>query len=223
MKTKDWIYTHILPSAGYAAIRFYSRLLRVTVFGRQIVHDLKASEKTIVFAVIHGRQFMSYRMFRNNNLCVMSSPSRDGRLQGEVLTRFGFSVVYGSSSKSPVRAMVGMIKQMQKGGGDGIMAVDGPRGPVYKVKPGILFLAKKLNAVIVPFVFSCERAIIMKAWDKYMLPKPFSKTVVLYGSPFYPSKKTDKDAIAEECLRLETILADSMKRADAEAGYTEHE
>jgi len=215
---KDWTYKYILPSLGWAAVTVYSRLLRLTIVGKERNREVLESDKPVIYAVIHGRQFAVYRVLGYNDLCVMSSTSRDGMLQAGVLKKFGFKIAYGSSAKSPVRALVGMIKLMQAGY-NGIMAVDGPKGPIYKVKPGILFLAKKMDAVIVPFVFSSKKAVIMKAWDKYMLPKPFTKTVALFGEPFFPSADSSKDVIDKECEALEKILLDSMKKADELAGW----
>ena len=221
-KFKNWLYKNILPAAGWLAISGYSKILRKKVYGKKSTEEIIRSGKRVIFAVIHGRQFMVYNTLGYRGLCVMSSTSRDGRLQADVLKRFGFNVAFGSSSSSPVRALVGMIKLMQKGH-NGIMAVDGPKGPIYKVKPGILFLAKKTDAVIIPYVFSANRAVIMKAWDKYMLPKPFSKTVVFFGEPYLPSRENDKNTIKKESEELEKILLDNMERADLVSGWKSNE
>jgi len=217
---KDWVYKNILPFLGWAAVTLYSKTLRLQVLGKENADKMINSGKTVIFAVIHGRQFAVYRMLGYNDLCVMVSTSRDGMLAAGVLKKFGFEVAYGSSAKSPVRALLGMIKLMHTGY-NGVMAVDGPKGPIYKVKPGILFLAKKMDAVIVPFVFSSKKAVIMKAWDKYMLPKPFAKSVVIFGEPFYTAASTSKDIIEKESLALEKILLDNIRKADKLAGWIE--
>ncbi len=214
---KEWIYTHIYPSLGAAAIRIYSRTLRLRIEGGEEIERLRSQGTRIVYALMHGRQFMVYRLFGRKNICVMSSLSQDGRLQAAILQRFGFRISFGSSAKSPVRALIGMVKYMQEGS-DSIIAVDGPRGPLYRVKPGVLFLAKKLNAVIVPFTFSVRRGLVMKAWDRYLLPAPFTKVFAFLGSPVRLSRDDSHDVMEKEAARLERILLDQLTRADELAG-----
>ncbi|MBN2416616.1 lysophospholipid acyltransferase family protein [bacterium] len=218
MKLKKLLYTRIYPPLGWLAITIYSRLLRVRTIGAEVVDTVKADGRPVIYALLHGRQFMVYRCLGHRNISVMTSTSRDGRLQAAVLQRFGFRIAWGSSAKSPVRALVGIIKLMGEGC-DSLMAVDGPKGPLYKVKPGILFLAKKTNAVIIPFMFSSRKSVIMTAWDRYMLPKPFTRTVVLFGDPFHPSADTSREVIAAESEALESILIAEMKRADGLSGF----
>jgi len=217
MKFKGILYKYIIPAVVKPIITIYSHCLRLTVTGLQEVEKIKKTGKPIIFAVLHGRQFMVYRCFSHKKIGAMSSTSRDGRLQADILKKFGFQIAWGSSGKSPVRALIGLIKIMNAGY-DGIMAVDGPKGPIYEVKPGILFLAKKLDAVIIPYIFSAEKAIIMKAWDKYMLPKPFTKVLVEYGEPFEPSKDTSKGTLESERIELENILLNIMNEADKKCG-----
>ena len=218
MKSKTWFYKYIIPSATRFVVTIYSHCIRLTLVGKENVDIVKESGKPVIYAFIHGRQFFVYHLFGGKNICVMSSTSRDGRLQAAILEKFGFKIAWGSTAKSPVRALIGIIKMM-KAGHDSIMAVDGPKGPLYQVKPGILFLAKKCNAVIIPFVFSAKKAVIMKAWDKYMLPKPFTKAVGLYGKPFFPSDNTGKDTIDKESKELQKVLLDLMLDADELSGW----
>jgi lysophospholipid acyltransferase (LPLAT)-like uncharacterized protein len=76
-----------------------------------------------------------------------------------------------------------MVEGLRKGK-DIALAVDGPRGPIYEVKQGITYLAGKLNKPIVPVSTSAKRYwILEKIWDKYMLPMPFTRGVIVYGEP----------------------------------------
>ncbi len=202
---KDFIYKNILPYLGWLAINIISITVRICTENEHILDTLKKDGQKFVYIFWHGRQFLLVRYFSNRNIAIMSSTSRDGLLQATILKKFGYEIVYGSSTKSPVRALIGAIQKM-KLGYTLAFAVDGPTGPIYKPKPGAIYVAKKMNACIIPVTFSVKPAIIMKSWDKYMLPKPFAKAILLYGKPFYPSNKTDDETIQKECLILEKQL-----------------
>ncbi len=202
---KDFIYKNILPFLGWFAINIISKTIRIHTENEHLVDEIKKNKQRFVYTFWHGRQFLLVRYFSNRNIAIMSSTSRDGLLQAKILKKFGYHIVYGSSAKAPVRALIAAIQKM-KMGHTLAFAVDGPTGPIYKPKPGAIYIAKKMNACIVPVTFSVKPAIIMKSWDKYMLPKPFAKAILLYGKPFYPSNKTDDLTIQKECLVLEKQL-----------------
>lgn len=143
----------------------------------------------------------------------MSSTSRDGILQASILKKFKYEIISGSSAKSPVRALIGSIQKMRMGYNVGF-AVDGPTGPLYKVKPGAIYLAKKMQVPIIPISFSANPAIILKSWDKYLLPKPFAKSAIIFGKPFCPSANLDGNTVISECKNLENILNRLTLQAD---------
>jgi lysophospholipid acyltransferase (LPLAT)-like uncharacterized protein len=190
------------------------KTLRIFVEGRQHIEDLHKENRSVIYSAWHGRQFVTINHLAHQNICVLSSPSRDGRLQAAILTKFGYRIIFGSSKKSPVRALLGMVNELKLNGGDAIMAVDGPTGPIYKAKPGALFLAKKINAAVVPFTYSVENGLILKAWDRYLLPLPFSKCAIIYGHPLRLSQETDEDTIQKETARLEEALHCITRKAD---------
>lgn len=210
---QDFLYKKILPSLAWAAIRALTATLRVETVGKEIVEDLQKQNRRFIYAFWHGRQFLLVHHLSKIHLCVMSSTSRDGRLQAKILSKFGFRIVWGSSNKQPVRALLGAVKTMNTGY-DLAIAVDGPTGPIYNVKPGVLFIAKKTNAVIIPTAFSASPSITAKSWDEYLLPKPFSKVTLIYSSPIEPSQDTSDDAIESESKQLELELNRISKQAD---------
>lgn len=213
MKFKKWLYEKFLPPVGWASINLLTNTLKIKIHNEQIINKLSRNGEQIVFICWHGRQFLITTYLSKKNTTVITSTSRDGILQSNILSRMGFKITYGSSSKSPVRALVGSVKKMREGT-NMVIAVDGPRGPIYKVKLGALFLAKKINTCIVPITFSAKRALILSAWDKYMLPLPFSKIILNIGSPFYPSSNTDKLTMNSEAEYLEKKLCSLNTNAD---------
>ncbi|MEN6620642.1 MAG: lysophospholipid acyltransferase family protein [Smithella sp.] len=113
--------------------------------------------------------------------CIMISKSRDGDFISKVVQRIGWIPARGSSSRGgreALRAMVQEVNENKIGG----HIVDGPTGPPRVIKPGLISLAQSANAVICPTLASYENAWIANSWDRFMIPKPFSRVLLRFGS-----------------------------------------
>jgi lysophospholipid acyltransferase (LPLAT)-like uncharacterized protein len=154
-----------------------------------------------------------FHSHRNTGIVIPASESRDGEIQARILKYFGFDVVRGSSKRKGDRALLGLVDRLRKGK-DLALAVDGPRGPIYEAKQGVTYLAGKLNKPIVPVITSAVRFwLLEKIWDKYLLPKPFTRGVIIYGEAIVVN------GIGEEELEmkrkeLEAALNRLMAQAD---------
>lgn len=111
----------------------------------------------------------------------------------------GFSTVRGSSNRKAVSGLVTLIRAL-KGNSSVAVTPDGPRGPIYSAKPGVAFLATKTGIAFVPFGSAISRKWVLKSWDRYEIPKPFSKCVFHIGKPV----TIDPSLNAEEASRLIT-------------------
>jgi hypothetical protein len=105
-----------------------------------------------------------------------------------------------------VAGLVGLIGHVRKGGDAG-MAVDGPKGPLHEPKPGILTLARKTGAAIIPLRVrpsACWR--LKRTWDAYFIPKPFSAVTLDYLPPLELSGDLDIElkALKEALDSVET-------------------
>ncbi len=213
MKLKEFTYRYILPPITWGAINALSVSLRIHFQGMNQIENLKSEGKRIVYVFWHGRQFLFARTMVNHNIGIMVSTSLDGLLIANTLKIFGYKIIHGSSHRSPVRALIRSVQTMDRGF-DVAFTVDGPRGPAYKMKPGALFLAKKMNAVILPATSSAYPSITFKSWDEYRLPKPFSHAAIVIGKPFVPSPDAGEDTLREECRKIENALNEITKKAD---------
>jgi len=136
----------------------------------------------------------------------MISQSRDGELISGVANKTGWHTHRGSSSKGGKGAMEGMIDHLLKHG-LGTHILDGPRGPMGKVKAGVIKMAMETDALLVPFYVHAKHAWFFNSWDKFMLPKPFSKVVLTFGDEIYlATKSTDIDFEAQRKLLESTML-----------------
>ena len=117
----------------------------------------------------------------------MTSTSKDGELINYVIHKFGGKTSRGSSTRGGVSALKGLIK-LCKNGNPTSVAVDGPKGPIYQVKPGVFEISRLTGAAIFSIGVHAKRKVISTAWNKTYIPKPFAKVVVT----FQPYKTIDK-------------------------------
>ncbi|HUJ17329.1 MAG TPA: lysophospholipid acyltransferase family protein [Nitrospirota bacterium] len=204
----------LLSSIGWLLISFWSRSVRIRFVNRSVPDRLKAEGKNFIYAFWHGRQFLLFHNHRDSGVVIPASESRDGEIQAGILKRFGFDVVRGSSKRKGDRALLGLVEGL-RAGKNIALAVDGPRGPIYEVKPGVTYLAGKLGKVIVPVAASAKRFwILEKIWDKYLLPLPFTRGVIVYGEPVVV-KGIGEEELEATRHTLTDALNKVMNQADA--------
>ena len=121
------------------------------------------------------------------------SSSSDGDILNEILKRFNNLGIRGSSSKDGVKSLKEILKYIKQGFSIGI-AVDGPKGPIYQPKLGALYIAMKTGLPIIPIGgYTNKKWIFKKSWDKFELPKFFSRSCYYVGDPIYFSKDLNMD------------------------------
>jgi lysophospholipid acyltransferase (LPLAT)-like uncharacterized protein len=203
----------VLSFVGWLLISLWSRTIRTGFINKQAPDRLKSEGKNFIYAFWHGRQFLLFHHHRRTGIVIPASESRDGEVQAGILSRFGFDVVRGSSKRKGDRALLGLVEGLRQGKNIAI-AVDGPRGPIYEVKPGVTYLAGKLGKVIVPIATSSKRFwILNRVWDKYLLPVPFSRGVIVYGDPITVLGTGEVELEAKR-RELTAALNRAMKQAD---------
>ena len=179
---------------------------------------MRASGRLGVFAFFHGRQFLLMSCLRGEKISTMVSLSRDGEAQASVMRALGYRIARGSASRGGARGFIGLVKLMREGYWPAF-AVDGPKGPVYEVKSGAVFLAKREGIPVVPITSSARPCrIFRKAWDLYLLPLPFGKGSLLVGDPITFDDDVSEKAMARDCGVLREELLRLQKKADEIVG-----
>jgi lysophospholipid acyltransferase (LPLAT)-like uncharacterized protein len=151
---------------------------------------------------------------------VMFSQSEDGEYMARFARKCGVIPVRGSSTRGGERGLIQMIRSFQRGNRICSTVLDGPQGPRFKAKKGLLFLAKKTGLPLLPFMWSARNPITLeKTWDKTMIPRPFSKVLVTYGPPL--NIPADCNDLEMEVFRqeLEDRLNAIMIEVDQACGY----
>jgi len=189
-------------------VNLYSLTFRIRLVNeRAWLQRLQGGER-ILLCTWHQQFFAAIRPFRNYrqfNPSLMISQSADGDIVAGVAGKCGWQVVRCSSSRGGKEGLRSMIERLKK---SGLAAhiVDGPKGPAGQVKAGVIQLAHSADAVIVPFYVCADRAWCFKSWDKFLLPRPFSKVSISFGDgiKFIPVK--DQDIFEIQKQNLERLM-----------------
>jgi hypothetical protein len=118
--------------------------------------------------------------FRRSRAVILISRSFDGELITRILRMFGFDAVRGSSSRGGREGLLG-LKRTLESGHTAIFTADGPLGPIYRTKMGPIKLAQMTGAPIGAFHLEPEHAWTMGSWDRFLVPKPFTRIVVSWA------------------------------------------
>jgi lysophospholipid acyltransferase (LPLAT)-like uncharacterized protein len=143
---------------------------------------------------------------------VLASRSRDGELVARWVARFGLTVVRGSSSRGGAEALRALAAAV-RAGQDVAVVPDGPLGPRERVQAGIVVLAASTGAPIVPLAFAARPARRLASWDRFLVPLPFARAAVVFGTAATVSREVDRETArvgVEHALRDVTAMADRL-------------
>ncbi len=172
-----WFYRIYSATFRYRAV-FHSSADRTLIESDLRFH---APGQNLIYAFFHQDELALIPYFRNKQIVAMVSLSDDGKLMANILRRFGYAIVSGSSNKRPVAAFLEALKKVKQGS-KLTFAVDGPRGPIFEVKEGIIRLSQKSGRPIVPVVARVQKFWqFNRSWNKAILPWPGSKIDVHFG------------------------------------------
>ena len=133
--------------------------------------------RPIAYSFWHNCMLPAMYLCRNQHIGVMASESFDGEYIARIMQKFGFVKVRGSSSRGAVRGLLGMRRQLEQGW-TVAFTIDGPRGPRYVAKPGPIVVARATGVPMSAFHIALDRAWILKTWDGFMIPKPFTRALL---------------------------------------------
>lgn len=194
--------------AGRAAawlIRALGCTLRVTVEDRARATDPAFGDR-FIWTFWHNRMLvvplLPARFMPHRYGSALTSLSTDGAIIAEVMRCFGLGSVRGSSSRRGAAALIGLREVIEQGSDVGVTP-DGPRGPVYRLGAGVVYLAQQTGAAILPIHIEYSRAVRLKSWDRFMIPLPFSRVRVLFAEPLHVAPEADVEAERE---RIEKAL-----------------
>lgn len=191
------------------------RLMRLQEFFTHIHEYNNPNLKPCIYAMWHANQFLVHGLEDKANTSILVSNSIDGEVVARAVEKWGFKVVRGSAGKKgAVESTMQMLTRLKNGECVGIM-VDGPHGPLHKVKNGAVKLAQMSGAPIVPaHWYSPQKTFInLPSWDKMKTPLGDCKILNLYGEPIYVNENATDEELSEAKENIRTQLLNLEAKA----------
>ncbi|HMH80737.1 MAG TPA: lysophospholipid acyltransferase family protein [Candidatus Acidoferrum sp.] len=191
----------LIAALVYTVIRILGPTLRFEVLGWQNAENVYASGRRVIWAFWHRVIIPVVWWRRNCGVVVMNTTAFDGQWTRKVIEWMGYGTAQGSSSRGGLRGLAVMARRIEEGR-DCAFTIDGPRGPRYVAKPGPVMLARRSGAPVVVFHIGVERGeTFEKTWDHFLLPRPFTKTIMIFAPPI--EVPPDADAALLEAKHAE--------------------
>ncbi len=213
MRFMEQLKISLVSLLGYWIIYAVGATLRWHVENLQVLESVQNSGKRLILSFWHGRIFMASYFFRKRGIVVMTSRNRDGEYIARVIRRLGYGVARGSDTRGARGATIEILRALREGK-DGGLTMDGPRGPRYMAKPGAVYIARKSGCPVVPFNISVEKKWIVNSWDRFQIPRPFSRAVVLIGEPVFVDAAAGKSEIRAAEAKIQRSLEELRYRGD---------
>ncbi len=189
---------------------------RTEVSGREHYRATTGGPKGFLFLLWHEALLPLLWHHRRQGVTIVVSEAQDGRYLAAYAERLGYRCLYGSSTRGGVRALLGAVRALQ-GGSPVAMTPDGPRGPRRTVKTGILAAAARSGAWVLPIHAEAEWAWRLRSWDRFVVPKPFSRVRIGYGPPFRVAEGQDLEVAAHDAAARLTRVEQEIAWRDGGA------
>jgi lysophospholipid acyltransferase (LPLAT)-like uncharacterized protein len=196
----------IMSFIGLAVVRIISATYKVKMINPEIERNVLEKGQIPIYCSWHQRFFPGIILFaRRKPISIMISRSRDGEIVSGIIQLLGWYPVRGSSSKGGHQALRKIKKLVREGYKIGHI-VDGPRGPFGVVKPGLLLIAQTTGMPIIPIIISAEKKWVFNSWDRFIIPKPFSRVIIRFSNEVCIPRKLLPSAFEEKRSQIENTL-----------------
>jgi len=235
MQFRDYFWTQGEPWRGLRSYLF-PRLLRLihsalmctvrittTGFSQFVPYLVDKPEVGALFVLWHDHTLVPLHILRRRNIGVMMSTSRAGQMQAAFWGLYGWPAVWGSTKKREGVRALREVLTLLKGGQSFGLTPDGPKGPRHHAQPGAVFLASKAGTPIFPLTVVASDCWQLSTWDRYLIPKPFSRVHLHLGPPLRPPENLSREETEVWRLRVEVALneAEDTARSELTRGIVE--
>lgn len=188
----------------------FIRLLFSTISVREIPNDysrkLKRQGKCVIYALWHAHILIPVYASRNLGIKALISQHRDGEYIAQIVQWLGFDVARGSTTRGGAKALLSIIKKIKEEAVSLAITPDGPKGPRFVAQSGAIILGQKTGFPIIPVSLGLTKYWELPSWDRFRIPKPFSKAMIIYGNPITIPSKLEKPEVEEYRELLEKVL-----------------
>ncbi len=191
---------------GSIIIRILFKTLRIKEIPDGYLQNLECKGKHAIYAFWHAHMLLPGYLSRNRNIVVLMSQHRDGEYVAQVAQRLGYSAARGSTTRGGAKALLRMIKKAKEESRSLTITPDGPKGPRFVAQSGAILLGQKTQYPIIPIMIYLTKYWELPSWDRFCIPKPFSKAMVFYGDHIVVPSKLEKAEMEEYRISLENEL-----------------
>jgi lysophospholipid acyltransferase (LPLAT)-like uncharacterized protein len=213
---KDRILFWMIEHVASKLLLLLYKTLRIEIQGEEHYHTAVKSGN-FSFASWHGRMCLPLVHHRNQGIRTLISNSKDGEIAARALMGLGYNPVRGSSNEGAREALRSLIKTLKVD--TAAVTIDGPKGPRHEPKIGVIAASKISGTPILPAGTSAEKTWQFNSWDRFQIPKPFSKSAIVYGEPFYIPKKVKGEELEEYRIKLKNTIIALDEEADRIVGW----
>jgi lysophospholipid acyltransferase (LPLAT)-like uncharacterized protein len=217
MAERSELHYRTVCGGGSVLLKGLFSTVRFLREGEEHYRALAASGQQILYAFWHARLLSLVTDRRDEGIAVLISLHSDGEYIARVIDAFGFRSVRGSSTRGGAKGARSMLKAAREGR-DMAVTPDGPKGPPREIKDGLLFLARLTGCPLIPIGTSASRAWRASSWDRFLVPKPFSRVSVVYGEPIWIPRDLDAAGEPEWTAKVEAAVDAVTDRADVLVG-----
>ncbi|NND90663.1 MAG: lysophospholipid acyltransferase family protein [Granulosicoccus sp.] len=204
----------IFPPLVWGLIQLIWKTCRVeAVIGEEHMDTLLAAETPFIPCYWHQQQIFCIRYLLDRaaadsslKLGYLISPSADGDMATSMFGNQGVHIIRGSATRGGAQALREIYQCIRQDGVSPIVTPDGPTGPIYRTKPGVPMLAQLSRAPLLPLAYQATGVWHLRSWDRFMLPRPFSRVVIALEAPLDIDKEDSKDGFDSACLQLDERL-----------------
>ena len=224
MRTMTWKrklgYTIIRPIVKFIISLFWWTCRVEKILGDEHTQKLIERGEPIIPCYWHqmhifGSWYMRKLQKRGLKIGFLISPSVDGEVAAKIVESWGAVAIRGSSNRTGARALKDMYNTIVKDKISPVTTSDGPTGPVHKFKQGAILLAQLTQSPMLPIAYTANRYWELKTWDKFIIPKPFSRIIIAVGEPHNISKKLNAEEMEEERVKMEIDMINLIETAKA--------
>ncbi len=216
-RTRLALYKMLVPVAIFIGRSIWRWCTRIRLEGAENITAALARAPSFIPVYWHQHQLFCVKPLLEMRdagvkLGFLISPSVDGEIGAMLVRKVGAEVIRGSSSYTGARALRDYYQALAHEGISPAITPDGPRGPPWKFKPGAILLAQMSQRPIVPMSYAASRAWQIQ-WDRFVIPKPFARIVIVIGPPVYVGKGLDAEGLA----RLQSEMEENLRNLYARA------
>jgi hypothetical protein len=213
MKINHPIVLRFIGWAGAGLLRRWIGSLRVRVHSEDPAADPRVATRGFLYSLWHETLLAPAALFADRGIHLLISQHHDGELITRIVRRLGFAVVRGSTTRGAVCA----VRELRRSASSANLAItpDGPRGPRQIMQNGAVYLASRTGLAIVPMGLAFDRPWRAASWDRFILPRPFSRTACVFAAPIAVPRDADAEGLAECQQRVSEAMGRAASQAEA--------